>query len=500
MPTRVALVLQLKWQAGRVVSLYTSLIETDTGVSGRLIMGEEYEVFSYRWVVTAVFGLVLTIQNFLWLSFAPIESSVQTALGVSATQVRLLALVGPFMFIVVSSYAGSLSDNRGWKVSAGSGVAMMVIAGVVKAFTPYVISSGTGQYWVYLLMQVLGGAGSAFALANLSKMPIKWFAVKQRALGNGLTTMSVYLGTAIGLPLVIAIASIPKGASASVAQAGLNRVLIVVAIITAASAALFYSLARENPPTPSGPISDEKVIPLKESFPMLMRLSPFRALCIVSLAGYGIYIGMTVTMEKIMGFHGFSTSFASYVAAGITIGGIIGAGILPSVSEKVGLRKPFLIVAGAVAIPAVLVIAFIASKPLDLAFAIIMGFFLLPALPITFTMVGEMPEIGPRLAATAVGTLLAVGSIGSAFIPLLMAVLGKKVPSSEIAAKGLLSGAIDYRWAILFLAALGVAAVLAVVFAVKETGPRGRAEAAPVREPVPEPQGAGSMAASEDEP
>lgn len=433
----------------------------------------EYKVYGYRWVVTAVFGLVLAVQNFLWLSFAPIESSVQKALGVSATEVRLLALVGPFMFIVVSTYAGSLGDNRGWKISAGAGVVMMMIAGIVKVFTPHIISSGTGQWWVYLFMQVLGGTGSAFALANLSKMPIKWFPEKQRALGNGLDTMSLYLGTALALPLVTVFASIPKGATQAVAQAGLNRVLLIVGIIMTVSGILFFLLAKEQPPTPAGPVPEEIHLTLRESFPQLMRSAQFRALCLVSLAGYGIYIGMTVTMEKIMGFHGFSTGYASIVAAAITIGGIVGAALLPEYSERVGVRKPFLIIAGAVAIPAVLIIAFIASKPLDVTSGLLMGFFLLPALPITFTIVGEMKDIGPRLAATAVGTLLAVGSIGSTFVPLLMEAFGIKKPG----------GIIDYRWALLFLAGLGAVAVIAVVFFVQETGPRGsRPKAEPEEE------------------
>ncbi len=75
-----------------------------------------------------------------------------------------------------------------------------------------------------------------------------------------------------------------------------------------------------------------------------------------------------------------------------------------------------------------------------------------------------MKDIGPRLAATAVGTLLAVGSIGSTFVPLLMEAFGIKKPG----------GIIDYRWVLLFLAALGAFALLAVVFFVKETGPKSR--------------------------
>jgi MFS family permease len=421
----------------------------------------EYQVYGYRWVVTTVFGLILLVQAWLWISFAPIETQVEHALGVGTTAVRLLALVGPFMFIFVSTFAGSLSDNRGWKFSAGVGVAMLMVAGVVKAVTPHLISSGTGQYWVYFFMQILGGTGSAFALANLSKMPIKWYPEKQRALGNGLTTMMMYLGTAIGLPLVTIVANVKKEAPQAVAQAGLNRVLLVVGIATVIAGVLFYALAKEEPPTPAGPIPEVENIPLKESFPILMRSASFRALCVVSLAGYGIYIGLTVTMEKIIGFHGFSTGFASIVAAVITLGGIVGAGLLPPYSEKVGLRKPFLIIAGAVAIPTTLIIAYVGNRPMDVTSGVLLGFFLLPALPITFTMVGEMKEIGPRLAATAVGTLLAVGSIGSTFIPLLMEAFKKTT-----------GGLPDYRWGLVFLSVLGLAALLAVIFFVKETGPR----------------------------
>ncbi len=426
---------------------------------------EEYKVYGYRWVVLAVFGLVLAVQNFLWLSFSPIESDVQHLLGINSTQARLLALVGPFMFILVASYAGSLSDRIGFKSSAGVGVIMLVVAGIVKALAPHLISSATAQYWIYLAMQTLGGTGSVFALVNLSKMPIKWFPEKSRAFANGLTTMCNYLGIAIGLPFVTAVANIREGADNPAISAGLNRVLLVNCIIMLVAAVLYFVFAREEPPTPAGPVPEAEDISLKESFPRLMRSSTFRALCLVSLLGYGIYISMTVTMEKIMGFHGFSKSFASLVAGGITLGGIIGAAVLPGLSEKIGLRKPFLIMAALVNIPAMLFIAYIANRPVDLLSGFIGGFVLLPALPITFTIVGEMEEIGPRLAATGVGVLLAVGSIGSVAVPLLMEVFAKRQPESEL---------IDYRWSLVAMAIMGAIAVLVVWRYVRETGPKAR--------------------------
>jgi MFS family permease len=327
------------------------------------------------------------------------------------------------------------------------------------------------QYWVYLLMQILGGTGSVFAMVNLSKMPIKWFPENQRALANGLTTMSMYLGTAIGLPLVAAIANIPEHATRATKAAALNKVLLLVGIIMGAIGVLFFLFAREAPPTPAGPEPEVETLSLRETFPRFMRLAQFRVLCLVSLVGYGVYISLTVTMEKIMTYHGagFTTKFAALVAAGITVGGIVGAAVIPGLSEKVGLRKPFLILAAAPAIPGLLVLGFIGNKPSDLIIGIIMGFFLLPALPITFTIVGEMPEIGPKLAATAVGTLLAVGSIGSAFVPLLVRALGRKGAGDII----------DYRLAIALLAALVAVALVLVIIYVKETGPKRKEAASP---------------------
>jgi len=246
-----------------------------------------------------------------------------------------------------------------------------------------------------------------------------------------------------------------------VMAAGLNRVLVVTAIIMVVSTVIFMLLSKENPPTPSGPVPEEVKLGTIQALKRFLSLPTFRALALVSLIGYGAYVGLTVTMEKIIGYHGFTSSFASFVAAGITIGGIIGAATIPGFSEKVGLRKPFLIIAATAVIPFVFLLGFAGSKPVNLVSAFLLGFFLLPALPVTFTIVGEMKEIGPLYAGAAVGTLMAVGNVGSIIIPLGMELL--KRGTSEVP---------DYRLSIVLLLALGIVGLVAVIFWVKETGPR----------------------------
>ncbi|WP_287152588.1 MFS transporter [Candidatus Solincola tengchongensis] len=438
---------------------------------------EEYRQYGYRWVVLLVYGIILVAQAVLWLSFAPIESDVEKALGVGSTAIRALALVGPLMFVFIGSYAGDLADRRGFKFAAGVGAVICSVMGIIRAIVPHVVDSGTAQYWLFLVCQAITGAGGVFIVTNMSKMPIKWFREKDRALGIGLATMFFYLGTAAGYLLVTTIAGIPEDAAElgnlAVIQNGLNRVLTVFAVFMAVSTALFFLLAREDPPTPSGPMPEDVKLGVMESLRRFMGSSVFRALATVSLVGYGIYMGMAVTMEKIITFHGFTAKFAASVATAMILGGILGAATLPGVSEKLGLRKPFLILAGLVPIPMMFLIGFVGSKPVDLVAGALLGFFLLAALPVTFTITGEMEDIGPRLAGSAAGTLMAIGSIGSFAIPFLMEAFKREAIrswSKEAVA--------DYRWAIVFLAALGALAIAVVILWVKETGPRARRKAA----------------------
>lgn len=428
----------------------------------------EYRQYAYRWVVLLVYGIILVAQAVLWLSFAPIESDVQAALGMGSTAIRALALVGPLMFVFIGSYAGDLADRRGFKFAAGVGAVICSVMGIIRAVVPHVVNSGTVQYWIFLVCQAVTGAGGVFIVTNMSKMPIKWFREEDRALGIGLATMFFYLGTAAGYLLVTTIAGIPEDAAEvgnlAVIQNGLNRVLTTFAVIMAASTLLFFLLAREDPPTPSGPLPEEVKLGVMESLRRFMASSVFRALALVSLVGYGIYMGLAVTMEKIITFHGFSTKFAASVATAMILGGIVGAATLPGVSERIGLRKPFLVLAGLVPIPMMFLMGFVGSKPVDLIAGALLGFFLLAALPVTFTITGEMEEIGPRLSGSAVGTLMAIGSIGSFAIPFLMEVFKRETAE----------GVLDYRWALVFLVALGALAIGVVVVWVKETGPRAR--------------------------
>ncbi len=85
------------------------------------------------------------------------------------------------------------------------------------------------------------------------------------------------------------------------------------------------------------------------------------------------------------------------VGALITLGGIIGCIILPSLSDKVNKRKPFIVISLAT-VPLLVYFTGTTSGIITEAAAFTLGFFLLACLPISFEIAMETKEIGPKLA------------------------------------------------------------------------------------------------------
>jgi MFS family permease len=97
------------------------------------------------------------------------------------------------------------------------------------------------------------------------------------------------------------------------------------------------------------------------------------------------------------------------------LGGVIGALVMPSLSDRYRKRVPFIILALAGAIPGLAGITYATSYWLLLASAFVLGFFLLSAGPIGFQYGAEIAYPAPE--GTSNGLLLLMGQIsGIVFI------------------------------------------------------------------------------------
>jgi len=105
---------------------------------------------------------------------------------------------------------------------------------------------------------------------------------------------------------------------------------------------------------------------------------------------------------------------AGTISAVLILSGMLGCIIIPMVSDKIMKRKPFLVAASAIG--ALGIMALIVSKgySLNMLNGVILGFFLISALPIMLTMSTEIT--GARYAGISVGWLQLLGNAAAVLI------------------------------------------------------------------------------------
>ncbi len=181
------------------------------------------------------------------------------------------------------------------------------------------------------------------------------------------------------------------------------------------AAVLFLALVRERPPTPPCRPDQEQRSLVFDGLKDSLRRRNFVLLLLIFFVGLGVFNAVTTWIEDIVRPRGFSSIQAGNIGGQMILGGIIGAVIVPLLSDHYRKRVPFLVAAIAGAILGLLGVTFATSYALLLGSAFVFGFSLLSAGPLGFQYGAEITQPTPE--GTSNGLLLMMGQIsGIAFI------------------------------------------------------------------------------------
>jgi MFS family permease len=185
--------------------------------------------------------------------------------------------------------------------------------------------------------------------------------------------------------------------------------LLIYGAAAVIAVALFLIFSREHPPTPASPPGQEERSLVFDGLKQMVRMRDFILLMVIFFIGLGVFNSVTTWIEDILRPRGFSIIQAGVVGGVMVIGGILGAVVLPTLSDRFRKRVPFLIIALAAATLGLVGIAFMVNYTLLLVSAFVMGFFLLSAGPIGFQYGAEITYPAPE--GTSNGMLLLMGQI-----------------------------------------------------------------------------------------
>jgi MFS family permease len=357
-----------------------------------------YKVYRYRWIVLLAFMLVVIMNQLLWITYAPITSASASYYQVSDLKIGLLSMCFMIVYIIISLPASWVIDTYGMKTAVGIGAVLTGVFGLLRGLAG-------DNYNLALTAQIGIAIGQPFMLNAITKIAAQWFPVNERATASGLGTLAMYAGIFLGIAMTpyVTIAF------------GIGKMLFIYGIISAVFAVAFFSLAKENPPTPPCSPEQEKRSLVFEGLKQALNKRQFILLMIIFFIGLGVFNAVTTWIENIVGPRGFSITQAGMTGGLMIVGGLAGALVIPALSDRYRRRVPFILLSLAGATIGLVGVTFATVYWLLLTSAFTMGFFLLSAGPIGFQYGAEVTHPAPE--GTTNGMLLLMGQIsGITFI------------------------------------------------------------------------------------
>jgi MFS family permease len=369
-------------------------------------MDDTYKVSPYRWAVLGTFMLVNLMIQALWIDFSPVLNIAASYYGVSESSIVLLGELFMIIYLPMSIPVSWAIDRFGFRKATGCGAILMALFALVRALA--------GPSFALVVVGTVGlSIAQPFLMNAWTKVAAHWFAEGERATAVGLVTLSTLLGIAGGM--------LVSAAFAKTMSIGASQYIYAAAAIVAAIA--YLAIARENPPSPAGPVgSGEKALML-DGLKNALKVPSFRLFLIVAFIGMGLFNGLMLLIGDIVGPRGFDPSKVANLGDLLLIGGLFGSVAIPALSDRMRKRKLWMLIGLLGSLPGLAGIAFAHGFPLLAVSSFVLGFFLTSLMPVGMQFATEVTFPTPE--GTTNGLVQLCGQFSVVFVFLMQAMRGR---------------------------------------------------------------------------
>lgn len=340
-----------------------------------------------KWAVLMAFFLVAMVNQMLWLNFSPLISFMMETYSITEDTASLMMLIFPVMYVLFSIHAGGLIDKRGYKKIITLGAMLMTLGAGVRIMHE--------NFWVLFAGQALIALAQPYIINGISKLVADWFPDEQASTATGIGTAGMFVGMAMGAALTPMILE----------AVGYSEMLMLMAGITLVATLFFTFVVSENNRA-QGIISTGSL----RDFGALLKNKNIVIINIISFLSLGFFNGLTGWIEPMLAEQGINKEDAGSIAGLLIFGGILGAALVPALSDKFKNRKIFILL-GAISASA---LAYPLMTGSDVGMLMIlgglMGFLFLPGYPLLIASSEE--EAGKNRAGASTGLLMLSGNLG----------------------------------------------------------------------------------------
>jgi cyanate permease len=394
----------------------------------------------YRFVIEALLFLTYAVFGLSWIAITPLMGELQGHFGIGLAQLGLLTTMVSAAKVVAPLLTGLLAVRIGLKRTILLGSAC-ISAAALAPFAP--------SFEVFLGSRFIFGIGGAIVVTLLGPMVMQWFPAGERPLVNAINNVAVNTGITVTLFATVPLAT-AVGWRQTLLAYGLLSVGLMLAWAVLGREAVAAAPAAGTPAPAAASVSYADVWRLRETW-----------LIALAFAGpLALYLAFNTWLPKhYVEAYGMTRAMAANYTGLFNLVGIPTAILAGFASQRLGLRRPFIIGAGGLMGLAAFGMI-LSPDPITLTIAAIaLGVALFTYVGPLFTIPMELPGLTPQHVSLMMGTVFSVAYTFSSLSPVVVGWLhdaaGSFVPGLAIWAA--------FSWV------LAVGGLL-----LPETGPRGR--------------------------
>ena len=356
----------------------------------------EPTVSSYRWVILALIWLILVWGDVALVIAGPLAHALIPDVNLTLPQFVSLTTFGLLGGGIAALVGGSWGDRIGIKKVIGVGTIMLGVFWALRAL-------GLG-YSFLAVCTFIGGAGIGLVLPNLPKLISTWFARADIGMATGIYGTGFWIGMAMGLGLAV-----PWfGSSWSLAY-------LVTGIANLACGILWLVFGREAPQGVSLPRVQLSLGSALKKVVKLRNLWIAGFMLMLALSAISTFATLIPTSLETV-YH-VSPAVAGFAVSLSMIGMVVGSYVVPMLSDKIGVRKPFLVGSGILWGVCIFFAWLVAPHPGMWPLLFFAGFGVGAAFTSCFILPIEAPGIRPEIIATGSALVTVVGYITTGFLP-----------------------------------------------------------------------------------
>ncbi len=348
------------------------------------------QTYPFRWVVLALMFLSLFAATIVMQCMPPLFSEITEQIPLTKAQMGTIMGVITLASLFFAPIGGALSDKLGARWAFGIAAIIVALAGGFR--------SVAGSVNDLIVCMFLIGAGMAMYAPNLPKALGNWFPQKDLAMANGISISGMGIGGAIAMVTAKSVLS-PSFGGWRGTMVFLGGLVLLVAI-------LWMVVYRDRPVEGA---AQRKKLNVFQNFKDVLKVKDIWLIAIY----YGLNM---ISLLAVVTLLPITLEERGVENAGGMVGIMMGATVVFNIlggmlSDRVGKRKPFLIICAVVFGLCVLGFANFTGTAL-IVVLIIAGGAMGTIAPVLMSVPVEMERIGTALVGSAIGFIFMLGNTG----------------------------------------------------------------------------------------